>query len=286
MPSNVLLQQNQNSTTRRFSLASSCSWWLWSHIDIDFVPHLLPSEGSTVILTIIDIIDRLTKAAHSVVTPMLASAFESPRRLVDNVLRFHSITVDIVCDRCPGCHSYFNFDRAGKSGTGCSAVLLLLFQLHGVPGSPGWSALSPPPLWDSHPLKSPWDISLHSSQLTEKRFMCVQHHQWHCCCPWRWTREVVLRTAEETGIWPAGNVHPAVIQLRGMLLGSTLLSDPSLITELFRQNPNKADWRSGGVPHLSCWHLGAHVTKKKRAWLATVFTNCMGAAHRHTVQVC
>lgn len=44
---------------------------LWSHIALDFVTGLPPSEGNTVILTIVD---RFSKAAHFIGLPKLPSA--------------------------------------------------------------------------------------------------------------------------------------------------------------------------------------------------------------------
>lgn len=46
----------------------------WSHIAVDFVTGLPPSEGNTTILTIID---RFSKAVHFVPLPKLPSATET-----------------------------------------------------------------------------------------------------------------------------------------------------------------------------------------------------------------
>ena len=87
----------------------------WSHIAVDFVTGLPPSEGKTVIFTIID---RFSKAAHCIALPKLPSATETGDILVQHVFRIHGIPADIVSDRgpqftsqvwraflhCAGCH--------------------------------------------------------------------------------------------------------------------------------------------------------------------------------------
>lgn len=51
----------------------------WSHIAVDFVTDLPPSEGNTTILTIVD---RFSKAVHFVPLPKLPSALETTNLLV------------------------------------------------------------------------------------------------------------------------------------------------------------------------------------------------------------
>ena len=70
----------------------------WSHISLDFVTGLPPSEGTTTILTIID---RFSKTAHFLALPKLPSARETADLLVLHVFRLHSIPSDIVSDRGP-----------------------------------------------------------------------------------------------------------------------------------------------------------------------------------------
>ena len=70
----------------------------WSHIAVDFVTGLPPSEGNTVILTIID---RFSKAVHYVPLPKLPSALETADLLSKHVFKLHGIPVDIVSDRGP-----------------------------------------------------------------------------------------------------------------------------------------------------------------------------------------
>ncbi|KAJ8282532.1 hypothetical protein COCON_G00050510, partial [Conger conger] len=70
----------------------------WSHIALDFVTGLPPSQGNTIILTIVD---RFSKAVHFVALPKLPSALETAKLLTSHVFRLHGIPLDIVSDRGP-----------------------------------------------------------------------------------------------------------------------------------------------------------------------------------------
>uniref|UniRef100_A0A3B3HIF1 Gypsy retrotransposon integrase-like protein 1 n=1 Tax=Oryzias latipes TaxID=8090 RepID=A0A3B3HIF1_ORYLA len=70
----------------------------WSHIALDFVTGLPPSQGNSVILTVID---RFSKMAHFIPLSQLPSATETAQVLVDQVFRHHGIPLDIVSDRGP-----------------------------------------------------------------------------------------------------------------------------------------------------------------------------------------
>ena len=70
----------------------------WSHIALDFVTGLPPSEGNTVILTVVD---RFSKSVHYVPLPKLPTALETARLLVDHVFKLHGIPMDVVSDRGP-----------------------------------------------------------------------------------------------------------------------------------------------------------------------------------------
>lgn len=67
----------------------------WSHIAVDFITGLPPSDGHTVILTIVD---HFSKAAHFVPLPKLLSAAETSL-LVQHVFRLHWLPRDIISDR-------------------------------------------------------------------------------------------------------------------------------------------------------------------------------------------
>uniref|UniRef100_A0A3Q3B5M5 Gypsy retrotransposon integrase-like protein 1 n=1 Tax=Kryptolebias marmoratus TaxID=37003 RepID=A0A3Q3B5M5_KRYMA len=70
----------------------------WSHISLDFVTGLPPSEGNTVIL---NIVDRFSKSAHFIPLTKLPSALETAQLLVHHVFRLHGIPQDVVSDRGP-----------------------------------------------------------------------------------------------------------------------------------------------------------------------------------------
>ncbi|KAJ8332896.1 hypothetical protein SKAU_G00417920 [Synaphobranchus kaupii] len=70
----------------------------WSHIGVDFVTGLPPSEGNTTILTVVD---RFSKAAHFIPLPGLPTAQRTADVLVKEVFRIHGIPADIVSDRGP-----------------------------------------------------------------------------------------------------------------------------------------------------------------------------------------
>uniref|UniRef100_A0A8C7YBJ2 Gypsy retrotransposon integrase-like protein 1 n=1 Tax=Oryzias sinensis TaxID=183150 RepID=A0A8C7YBJ2_9TELE len=70
----------------------------WSHIALDFVTGLPPSQGNSVILTVID---RFSKMAHFIPLAQLPSATETAQVLVHQVFRHHGIPLDIVSDRGP-----------------------------------------------------------------------------------------------------------------------------------------------------------------------------------------
>uniref|UniRef100_A0A3Q3FKI6 Gypsy retrotransposon integrase-like protein 1 n=1 Tax=Kryptolebias marmoratus TaxID=37003 RepID=A0A3Q3FKI6_KRYMA len=70
----------------------------WSHIALDFVTGLPPSQGHTVILTIID---RFSKSANFVPLAKLPPALETAEIITQQVFWLHRIPIDIVSDRGP-----------------------------------------------------------------------------------------------------------------------------------------------------------------------------------------
>uniref|UniRef100_A0A3B3HZY6 Gypsy retrotransposon integrase-like protein 1 n=1 Tax=Oryzias latipes TaxID=8090 RepID=A0A3B3HZY6_ORYLA len=70
----------------------------WSHIAVDFVTGLPPSQGNSVVLTVID---RFSKFVHFIPLSQLPSAAETAEVLVQFVFRHHGIPSDIVSDRGP-----------------------------------------------------------------------------------------------------------------------------------------------------------------------------------------
>ena len=70
----------------------------WSHISMDFVTGLPPSNGNTVVLTVVD---RLSKMVHFIALPKLPSAKETAEVMMFNVFKIHGFPEDIVSDRGP-----------------------------------------------------------------------------------------------------------------------------------------------------------------------------------------
>uniref|UniRef100_A0A8C1AZL7 Gypsy retrotransposon integrase-like protein 1 n=1 Tax=Cyprinus carpio carpio TaxID=630221 RepID=A0A8C1AZL7_CYPCA len=70
----------------------------WSHIVLDFVTALPPSQGYTVVLTIVD---RFSKATHFIPFAKLPSAKETAVSVIDHIFRIHGLPVDVVSDRGP-----------------------------------------------------------------------------------------------------------------------------------------------------------------------------------------
>ncbi|XDV53915.1 hypothetical protein PO909_022310 [Leuciscus waleckii] len=68
----------------------------WSHIALDFVTTLPPSNGMTVVLTVVD---PFSKAAHFIPLPKLPSSKETAVTVVDHVFRLHGLPMDVVSDR-------------------------------------------------------------------------------------------------------------------------------------------------------------------------------------------
>uniref|UniRef100_A0A3B3BM67 Gypsy retrotransposon integrase-like protein 1 n=1 Tax=Oryzias melastigma TaxID=30732 RepID=A0A3B3BM67_ORYME len=76
----------------------------WSHISMDFVTGLPPSQGKTVVLTVVD---RFSKMVHFIALPKLPSAKETAEVLLQEVFRLHGVPRDIVSDRGPQFTSRF-----------------------------------------------------------------------------------------------------------------------------------------------------------------------------------
>ena len=76
----------------------------WSHISLDFVTGLPPSDGNTTILTVVD---RFSKAVHFIPLPDLPSAKETARVMIYHVFKMHGLPVEVVSDRGPQFTSCF-----------------------------------------------------------------------------------------------------------------------------------------------------------------------------------
>ncbi|XP_057696537.1 retinoic acid receptor RXR-gamma-B isoform X2 [Corythoichthys intestinalis] len=70
----------------------------WSHISLDFITGLPPSQGKTTILTVVD---RFSKMVRFITFPKLPTAKETASALLDEVFKVHGFPSDIVSDRGP-----------------------------------------------------------------------------------------------------------------------------------------------------------------------------------------
>ncbi|KAI2665770.1 Transposon Tf2-9 polyprotein [Labeo rohita] len=70
----------------------------WSHIAVDFVTDLPPSQGHT---TILSVVDRFSKGCRFIPLPKLPTALETAEALCNSVFRFYGLPEDIVSDRGP-----------------------------------------------------------------------------------------------------------------------------------------------------------------------------------------
>lgn len=67
----------------------------WSDISLNFVTGLLPSEGNTTILTVVD---RFSKMIHFIPLPKLPSAKETAEVMLVHMLRLHGFPRHVVSD--------------------------------------------------------------------------------------------------------------------------------------------------------------------------------------------
>lgn len=72
--------------------------WPWSHIALDFVTGLPPSQGNDKILTIVD---QFSKSVHFIALSKLPTACETADLLTRRVFHLHGIPTDLVSDRGP-----------------------------------------------------------------------------------------------------------------------------------------------------------------------------------------
>uniref|UniRef100_A0A3P9MMP6 Gypsy retrotransposon integrase-like protein 1 n=1 Tax=Oryzias latipes TaxID=8090 RepID=A0A3P9MMP6_ORYLA len=194
----------------------------WSHIALDFVTGLPPSQGNTVILTVVD---RFSKAAQFIPLPKLPTAAEMADILVHQVFRNHGIPKDIVSDRGPqfvsqvwrtfcsalgatvslssGYHPQSN-GQAKRANQELEAALRCLAAQN--PST--WSKFL---VWieyahNNHPSSatglSPFEISLgyspplFPSQELDLAVPSVQHHLQRIQRIWRQAKAALLRTRE------------------------------------------------------------------------------------------
>ena len=68
----------------------------WSHLSVDFLTDLPPSQGNTPILVVVD---RLSKSCHLLPLPGLPTALQTAEALFTHVFRHYGVLEDIVSDR-------------------------------------------------------------------------------------------------------------------------------------------------------------------------------------------
>ncbi|KAL0187596.1 hypothetical protein M9458_014695, partial [Cirrhinus mrigala] len=83
---------------------------LWSHIAVDFITDLPPSNGYT---TILSVVDRFSKGCCFIPLAKLPTAMETAELLCNWVFRFYGLPEDIVSDRGPqfSSHLWSSFFR-------------------------------------------------------------------------------------------------------------------------------------------------------------------------------
>ena len=194
----------------------------WSHVALDFVSGLPPSQGNTVILTVVD---RFSKGVHLVALPKLPSASETADLMMRHVFRLHGLPKDIVSDRGPQFVS--RVWRAFCKGLGASVSLSSGYhpQTNGqtermnqsvesalrcvaAKKPTSWSQFLP---WVEYAVNSlvssatglsPFEASLgyqppvFSAQESEVEVPSVQTHLDRCRRVWEITRAALLRATE------------------------------------------------------------------------------------------
>ena len=93
-------QQHKSSTKRMAGLLQPlpAPTGVWEDISMDFITHLPPSHGFTVIFVVVD---RFSKGVHLAALPMGFSAFKVATVFLDIVCKHHGFPRSIVSDRDP-----------------------------------------------------------------------------------------------------------------------------------------------------------------------------------------
>lgn len=136
-------------TSNRLSAACFCPLPIpshpGSHIALDFVTGLPPSEGNTIILTTVD---RFSKILNFLDLSKLPTAQEITDIMVHHVFQFHQIPADIISNRGPQfvsqvCKAFCNAvsatgkrNRPNRTWKHCCSVLLPVIPHPGAFNSP------------------------------------------------------------------------------------------------------------------------------------------------------
>ncbi|KAI3375592.1 hypothetical protein L3Q82_003912 [Scortum barcoo] len=171
----------------------------WSHIALDFVTGLPPSNGKTVILTIVD---RFSKAAHFVALAKLPTARETADLLANHVVRLHGIPRDIVSGSGSAVH-LTGLEVILYAGLGASVSLTSGFH----PQSNGQTERTNQDLesalrcvtagnqstWCTY---LPWVELAHNSLEQELAVPSIQHHLQRCKAVWQRTQAALEATVQ------------------------------------------------------------------------------------------
>ena len=109
-------QQNENSSKRPAGLLQPLSipTGVWEDLSMDFITHLPPSNGFTVIFVVVD---RYSKGVHLGALPTGFTAFKVANIFLDIICKLHGFPRSIVSDHDPIFLSSFWRELFRLSGT-------------------------------------------------------------------------------------------------------------------------------------------------------------------------
>ena len=187
-----------------------------SHIALDFVTGLPPSNGNTTILTVVD---WFSKSVHLIPLPKLPSSLETARLLVHHVFCLHGIPQDIVSDRGPQFTSqvWKSFCQALGPQSACrqGTTPRPMDRPSGRTRTWGWPlgvwrTVTPP-----HGVPTSLGSSTHSTSSSALPLRC--HHS---CVPWASN----LRSSHpwKKKWWSSSSIHILITHL--VILGNTFIN--------------------------------------------------------------
>uniref|UniRef100_A0A9J8BEN4 Gypsy retrotransposon integrase-like protein 1 n=1 Tax=Cyprinus carpio carpio TaxID=630221 RepID=A0A9J8BEN4_CYPCA len=207
----------------------------WSHISMDFVMGLPPSQGNKVILLVVD---RFSKACHLVPLPKLPSAPQTAEIVLQHVFRLHGFPQDVVSDHGPQFASRFWKAFCQLIGTTASLSSGFHPQSNGQTEQTNQEiettlrclVSSNPTSWSKHLIwaefahnvlrhsstgMSPFECQygfqppLFSEQESEVGVPAAQHLVQRCRRVWRKARDALLKTSQLQQQWANRRRRPA-----------------------------------------------------------------------------